>query len=401
VQYAYDAVPYYREVMRGRSLHPEDIRHAADLSKLPVVSKMEVRAEPQAFQSRLVPLDKCVLLKSTRGGASYWDPDSAFRRMAFLERDRVVWTRLARLRPGHTRLVIVPETSSVHTQRTFLNTKVLVPRLWAQRVPHDAALPFSTLVEKLERLRPEVAFSYGSYLEHFFRFLRNGGIQPAFLPRLWSFSSDAVDPGWREIIEREYGVLVYSTYAATEMGRIGYECERRGAYHLNIDTLAVRVIDAEGGDVPPGETGELCISNLLNRGTVLLNYRMDDFGSIASARCECGRNLPVLGAFYGKVSGVVKLGDGREVLSPIFLRLFLDELAPTLKYQLVIDGVGSVTFRVVLARGTSAQEVSRGITRKVREEFGGNLQVTVEPMESGYGASGGKFPRVLSKDSRS
>ena len=109
----------------------------------------------------------------------------------------------------------------------------------------------------------------------------------------------------------------------------------------------------------------------------------------------------MLGALYGKVSGVVTLGDGREVLSPIFVRLFLSELEPTLKYQLVVDGVGSVTFRVVLARGASAQEVSRSITRKAREEFGGNLQVTVEPMESICGASGGKFPRVLSNDSHS
>lgn len=394
VKYAYEHVPYYRDVMRGRSLTPEDIRDADDLCKLPVISNADVRAAQDAFQSRLNPPERCVLLSTTLGGRTYWDAKSALRRMALLERDRVVWTRLARLRPGHTRLVIVARISAVHTQQNFVRARTFHSGLWARREWHDAGLPFSALVETLERVRPEAVFSYGSYVEHFFRYLRSNSLTPGFLPRIWVFSSDTLDPCWRQIIERDYGVPVYSTYAATEMGRIGYECEKRGAYHLNIDSLVIRTVDPGGCDTAPGETGEICISNLLNRGTVLLNHRMSDYGCIASAKCDCGRNLPVLGEFVGKVSVMLTLANGKEVLAPVVLRSFLPELTTALQYQIVVTGVGSATVNIVPGAGSNPDHLRAAIERKARQDYGDNLRIAVEFVDRISSVPGGKFPKV-------
>src|SRR2546426_10762898 len=43
ISHAYKDVPYYREVMKARMLTPSDIRTPADLSKLPLLTRQNMR----------------------------------------------------------------------------------------------------------------------------------------------------------------------------------------------------------------------------------------------------------------------------------------------------------------------------------------------------------------------
>ena len=43
VRHVWDSVPYYRKKMEEKGLTPEDIRSAADLHKLPFLSKSDLR----------------------------------------------------------------------------------------------------------------------------------------------------------------------------------------------------------------------------------------------------------------------------------------------------------------------------------------------------------------------
>lgn len=175
----------------------------------------------------------------------------------------------------------------------------------------DPFRSYEEIIATLNEVRPDIAFSFGSYVEHFFRFLADSGISPA-LPRAWYYGADALSPHWRNLIKEKFGVEVYSNYAATETGRIGFECERRSGYHLNIDFTAVRLVDEQGVDVPAGEVGEVIVSNLHNTATVLLNYRLGDLAEMSTQDCPCGRNLPLLRELHGRavdLSGVRQIGS--------------------------------------------------------------------------------------------
>lgn len=41
------------------------------------------------------------------------------------------------------------------------------------------------------------------------------------------------------------------------------------------------------------QKGEMMISNPVNQGTVLLNYRLGDIATLSRQRCSCGRSLPL------------------------------------------------------------------------------------------------------------
>src|SRR4030067_870432 len=100
--------------------------------------------------------------------------------------------------------------------------------------------------------------------------------------------------GGREFFERELGIPVYSRYNAVEAFKIGFTCEERQAFHLNSDLTHVRIVDADGKPCAAGQTGEVIISNLVNRATVLLNYRLHDVAALSDELCPCGRTLALL-----------------------------------------------------------------------------------------------------------
>ena len=52
------------------------------------------------------------------------------------------------------------------------------------------------------------------------------------------------------------------------------------------------------------------ISNLANRGTLLLNYRLGDYARFAQGACPCGRTLRRLEGLEGRVAEVLRLGNG-------------------------------------------------------------------------------------------
>jgi phenylacetate-coenzyme A ligase PaaK-like adenylate-forming protein len=144
--------------------------------------------------------------------------------------------------------------------------------------------PMEVVADRMNSIRPRMAFSFGSYADQFLRFIADSGRAVA-LPRVWSYTGDTVSPGARALSEEELGCSLHSSYNVTEVGRIGFECERREGHHLNVDLCAVRLVGDDGASVEPGSHGEVVVSSLRNRALVLLNYRRGDWGLLASRPC--------------------------------------------------------------------------------------------------------------------
>ena len=66
VKHVWDNVPYYRKKMEEKGVTPEDIKSAADLHKLPFLTKDDLReAYPYGLLAK--PLSECVRIQSTSG----------------------------------------------------------------------------------------------------------------------------------------------------------------------------------------------------------------------------------------------------------------------------------------------------------------------------------------------
>jgi phenylacetate-CoA ligase len=317
VAHAYRHVPYYRETMRRLGLMPDDLSNVRDLERLPIVERYDVQRDPERFASQHPR--HCGVLRACSSGTmgiplTVWhDFASLAQNAVHGERQRSIWASVIGQRVGYRETVITSSYGTAREVQELVSSGTLLPRaVRIQRQHLDVSSAVRDTTHGILAFRPHVLHSYGSYLNELFPYLKRQGIALPGL-KLVTFASDGVNEVTRRLIEEGYGLPVMGTYQAIEAFQIGFECEQRCGYHLNVDLYPLRLVDAEGRTVPHGQTGEVVLSNLVNRATVLLNYRLRDLGVISPDPCLCGRSLPLLMSIVGRSDEFVTLPTGERL----------------------------------------------------------------------------------------
>jgi phenylacetate-CoA ligase len=430
VRHAYETVPFYRREMDARGMKPRDIATVDDLERLPMIGPADLAADPEDFVSRrYLHADHHVFLTSGSTGTAqkriYCDLGYLVRQLARGDRERQVIATLAgeswtgavaremlgdRARrwigaapvpgsgepesDGHARLSIFPATFNARTERALWSEQTLIPRKAGHYHHLPASAPFADALARLDEVRPRVVFSFGSYVDQFMRTLAASG-ETAALPRLWVYMGDMVSTESRRLAKERFGVELFSVYGAREGGTIGFQCGHGDGFHLNLDLCALRIVDTDGATQPPGQPGEVVISNLDNRATVLLNYRLGDWAALDAAPCPCGRRLPVLGALEGRRSEMVDTADGRRLSALVVEGMFAAPLRETLQAQVVQHAPGELCWSVVPAPGADRGELRAAFTATAASRLGDDTRVTVEFVDAIPSTPAGKFRRTV------
>jgi phenylacetate-CoA ligase len=312
VHYAAETVPFYRDLFASQGIDPRHIQTAEDLERLPLISKQVVRAQPERFISTSKWGEEAVPFRTT-GTTTVpqtilHDKRSILLDSAFNERSRQVRRKLLGRVLRLRLLSILRSVATTHHVRAAQRAGRFVPRL-TNRVSVDISEPLENVLDAINAYCPHVITGYGSYLEMLFRTVKTRGIR-MHLPGLIEFGADAMTEPGRRLIEDEFGVPVVSRYTSAEAFKMGFACEERTGLHLHDDLTHVRIVAPDGETLPSGCKGRVVISNLLNRGTVLLNYQMNDLASLSDERCPCGRTLRLLTELEGRVEDIITLADG-------------------------------------------------------------------------------------------
>jgi phenylacetate-CoA ligase len=204
-----------------------------------------------------------------------------------------------------------------------------------------------------------------------------------------------MSPGGRELIEREFGIPVVSLYNAVEAFKIAFTCEARTGFHVHADLCHVRLVDPEGRPAAAGESGEVVISNLVNRATVLLNYRLGDVAAMAQTACPCGRSLPLLADLEGRREDVLQLADGRVVHPRAVWRVFKPR-PEVLQYQLVQHAPDRFELQLATANQDAYGRVIGDLARELADLLGPGASVEFSYRERAIPRSVSKFRPVVS-----
>lgn len=400
VAYACAHVPYYRETMRKLRLSPEDIRTASDLARLPLIERDQLQRDPEFFLSAEWPSQDCVLLQS--GGTTgapvtiFRDPASLLAEAAHRERLRSLVSRLAGSRIRYREAMISPLDSSVGTAlRAVRRNSLIPPSVRVQRRVFSMLAPPAELIAELDRYRPRVISSYGSFLDALFATAREHGRRLPYT-RVAIYGADACSAPLREWARTELGIEVLSSYNAVETPQIGFECEHHRGHHLNIDLCPVRVIGADGRDAADGSAGEVVASNLVNRGTVLLNYRLGDVVTRVAQPCSCGRTLPLCSYLERSGTGWLDLGEGVTIHSQA-LKLVLRTEMGIWRYQIVQEASRRLLLRIVPRPGCDRESMTERIVGRIRARLPVDVTVAVEFVPDLPRGPGGKLQPVVSR----
>jgi phenylacetate-CoA ligase len=248
------------------------------------------------------------------------------------------------------------------------------------------------LLPELREFNPDVVSSFGSYLEGLFAYVR--AERADFRPPVIVYGGDPISPAMREWMRDALRVEVLGVYGALEAPHIGFECEHHRGYHLNVDLYPVRVIGSDGGPVSKGEPGDVVVSNLVNRGTVLLNYHLGDRLSLSDERCPCGRSLPLSSYLERTKAAWLDLGDRRLVHAQAF-RAALRVEPNVWRFQLVQEQRRRLLLRLVLDPGGDQQATVESLARRLSEQLPDDVVVRIELVPDLPSGPAGKIQPIM------
>jgi phenylacetate-CoA ligase len=323
VKLAYDTVPFYRDVMDAARLRPIDFQSAADLSKLPLINSEQLARSPERFLSRRFARSGAFRLNSSGTVGSikpvYHDYQSLMLALAHGHRQRVVLARYVGRTFGYREMTINRLDGTAAKLRDFYATHSIIPR----RLDYSRSMvpPSKTVEEIIASINgfgPDVLYGYGSYLGLIFCQAKHKNLK-LLKPLIIVYGGDLMTEPNKRLIEGEFRSPVLSTYQAVESLRIAFQCEERKGFHLCLDQVAVRVVNKYDEPVSNGEPGDIVISNLTNRATVLLNYKLGDIVTWSDQPCACGRTLPMIEKIQGRADDCFILPDGRIIDSAMII----------------------------------------------------------------------------------
>jgi phenylacetate-CoA ligase len=291
----------------------------------------------------------------------------------------------------YTKASLVRGSGTGAKVRTFYDASTLIP-FKPRRVRISSAQPLPDLVAEINEVRPEIMRGNGSVLELLFRHLAATGTRMQ-LPQVLVYGSDTMTTEGRELIEREFGLPVLSHYNATECFQIAHFCEERRDFHLQADLCHAMVLGPDGGKAAPGEVGELVLTNLVNRGSVFLNYRIGDTAALPAGLCSCGRTSPLLSQLGGRVEDIVRLEDG-TLVHPRFVWDVVKQHPAVTRYQLVQHASHRFEIRLVTARPEQFEPIAEAVVHELSRLYGG-AQVDATHHEDLEPGPGGKFRSVV------
>jgi len=143
---------------------------------------------------------------------------------------------------------------------------------------------------------PKCLYSTPSYAVRLADVAAEAGIDPRSLNiRKGFFSGEAglQVPGYRQKIEKTWGMSTHDLYGVAELGCQSAECEQHDGMHFcGQGYVIAELIDPYTGAVKKmrdGETGELVYTAIKRQASPLLRLRSHDYVEVRTSPCACGR----------------------------------------------------------------------------------------------------------------
>lgn len=180
-------------------------------------------------------------------------------------------------------------------------------------------------------------------------------------------------PATRERIEAAWGARLFDHSGMTEVGPVAVECRHNpgGLHILEMDYVAEVLEPAGDHPVPPGETGELVLTNLGRWGSPVVRYRTGDIVRIDPRPCPCGSLfLRLQGGVLGRTDDMIHV-RGNNVY-PSMLEAVIRRVADVAEYRVeVVNANALATLRIEIepTRAELADAVVDQVNRAIRDEL--------------------------------
>ena len=373
VKRVYDKVLPYRKKMDEMGIKPEDVKSLSDLSRLPFVTKQDLR-DNYPFGLFAVPKEDLVRIHASSGTTG--KPTV----VGYTEGDMEVWTEcVSRIAcaGGATKKDVAQICFGYGMFTGALGLHYGLENIGATIVPSSTGNSEKQLMY-MKDFETSLLVATPSYALRLAEVAREMGIDPKtdLKVKIGLVGSELLTDAMREEMHKYWGedMLITSNYGMSELMGPGVsgECEYMCGMHINEDFFIPEIINPETGEVlPHGEWGELGITCIKKEALPLIRYRTKDITRLIYEPCKCGRTTVRMENLSGRSDDMLKIRGVNVFPSQIEeVILGTEGLGP--HYEIIVERDGysdKLSVRVELAKATDSFKELEAIEKTVRNKL--------------------------------
>jgi len=375
LEYVYARTPHYQRVFKEASITPDAIT-SLDIffEKIPFISKFDIiqnQKENPPF-GELLSVDPSEIIRI------FWAPGPE---TIYFTREDFPYTVDLGARTFFTNGVrshdIVNITCTYHWVIAGTLQDAAYQRIGCAVIPGGAGMT-QMHVEVMRLTGATAMFAFPTFAEEIGKVAREMGIDPArdLKIRLASISGEIRSEAMRKGLEETFGMVTRELYGTAEVPYVAAECPEGGGMHLE-PRFIVEILDpATGKPVPPGEKGEVIVTDLFKRAQPVLRYRTGDItAGLNYEPCPCGRTTPRMGRILGRASDIPRV-KGLFIV-PKEVQEVIDRHPELGRFQMIIER--PQTRDTLTIRIECLQPVDRARMRETLiKEFKDKIRITVD-----------------------
>lgn len=374
IEHAYENVPYYRNTFEEARIKPDDIKSSADLTKLPILTKSDVRANFNDLIARNLPKEKLVPYST---GGSTGEP-----LQFYVTEESQAWGAAAQYRAyewygyelGDKVAYLWGSPIDLSAQE---KTRNKLANLTSRKIFLNALdmseEKMENFAQRLIKFKPKAIIAYASAAYIFSKYVRSKGIE-GIRPKVIIAQAEKLFDYQKEMIEETFGCEVFSFYGSREVAAMASECPEHAGYHISAENVILEFV-MNGKRVPTGEKGKILVTNLHSYAMPFIRYENGDFGVPSNENCSCGIiNLPLMKSIEGRLNDILVI-EGK-IISPTAIATYVFKDLPIRQFQVIQETENTIVVKIVKEDNYSKKHTEE-LYEIMRKIIGDNVNLDV------------------------
>lgn len=374
LQYARKTVPHYKKMTSD------------NLYDFPVISKSDIKAEPEAFLAENFPA-KDMLISSTSGtnGIPLRIVQDK-RKKKRTHADLIYCHKKAGWDLGD-KFFFIRGWSAAYKRSGLKNFMQNVIQIDSRNLSIDEKEKFRSQVKKHKGI---VVFGYASALTELVDYLLDCGDQKNdFNVKLVVSDSDMLTAQTKQKLNELFQCDVVNRCDDEEMGLLAYTEKNGDVFTVNTASYVMELLKMDS-DLPAekGELGRIVVTDLYNRAMPFIRY---DTGDLARSSDDNRSDLSYIYSLEGRKVGLIYSTDGLPV-STVTIGVCIERFTNVRQFQLRDYGNKKYTLRLVCDKDEKQEkQIAAALKDCLRED----AEITVEYCEKIEKNKNGKYSMTL------
>ena len=398
IKYANQNIPYYKRIIKERNIEFSEDTIFEDIKKFPILTKDIIKNN----FDELYKFRDNTYYRNTSGGST-GEPVTFYQDKYSLEWEmatKILFDEWAGRKIGE------PMMKLWCSIQDFLRGDQGFKEYLRQQLYGIIILPSYRMTEKdmykhvqrINKIKPCLILAYTNGIDELVRFIQKHHLL-IYSPKAIMTSACVLFPEIRARIEEVFRTTVFDRYGSREVGDIACNCEKSCGLHLVPDIHYIEILDEQGKEVKPGESGEIIVTLLTNYTMPLLRYKIGDRGILSYKNCKCGRGLPLLKKVEGRIRSLFRNKQGNSIDGGFFIQLFYyrDYIK---RFQIIQEAIDYISINLVVINKTKVKDLEEDfeeINQIIRKLMGNDTKIKYNIVDEIKPSPSGKYMYAFSK----